>query len=502
MKKFKAIASVLLAAATVLSLTACEEEGVNPNSGAPNSAAPSTTASVQSTTTYAENAGVNEAVKNVDVTSLDDPDIKVTKRIKWLAWNDWIQDETGAAAVLFKEVYGIPESGDDPESAGQIFENASVAYADRYEALGKYIASDDSPDLFPFEDYDYPTGAVLGRYNAIDDVVDLSSPKYNGTREIMKQYELNGKNYCQITSVLISNYMYYRPNLLAAIGAEDPYELFQKGEWTWDKFLEIARLWQDSDEGKYVIDGYNPEISFLATTGKPMVTLENNQLVNNLYSAEFDNCEQNMISVLQSEDLRYPRQTLNNSGINEREWYNGNILFHADGDYWIWKDRLAKWAISGKFDWGPEDVMFVPFPKATQDSEYYEMIKLECQMYVKGSKNPEGVRAWFDCMATVANDPDIKKASREQALENYHFTEKMLDFHNQLTALDGTSPVTLVAEFRNALDKNHGMDTNSPVNSILTVPYLEGESYTQLREQNNPEIQDSIDTLNEKIKGL
>lgn len=496
MKKLKAIASSLLAVATVLSLTACEEEG--PGGSAPVGTAPGTTAPM-STTTYAEDAGVNEAVNNLDPTQLDDPNIKVEKRLKWLAWNDWIQDETGSAAVLFKKVYGVPEKGDDPNSAGQIFENSSVPYADRYDALFKLIASDDSPDLFPYEDFDFPNGAVLGRYNAIDDVVNLNSPKYDGSRELMKQFEVNGKNYCLITSVLFSSYMYYRPALIESIGCEDPYELFKQGKWDWDAFLNIARKWQASGSDKYAIDGYNPEIEFLATTGKPMVSFENNQLVNNVYSSEFDYFQENMISVLQTEDLRYPRHTLNNYGINESEWRDGNILFHADGDYWIWKDRFAKWAISGKCDWGPEDVMFVPFPKCPIADDYYARIKLECQMYVKGSKNPEGVRAWFDCIATVANDPEVKQASREQALTNHHFTEKMLDFHNELTALDGSAPIKLIADFRNCIDKNYGKDGNSPVLSIFTLPYLEGESYVQLRESNNPEIQNEIDELNKKI---
>ena len=233
-----------------------------------------------------------------------------------------------------------------------------------------------------------------------------------------------------------------------------------------------------------------------------MVSLENGQLVNNLYSAEFDRVQQKMISVLSSEDLRYPRHTLNNFGINEAAWRNGEILFHADGDYWVWKDRFAKWAISGKMDWGPEDVMFVPFPKDPDADEHYVLMKLDTQMWVKGSKNEAGVKAWYDCMATAANDPDVQKASRQQWLENFHFTDKMLDLHYELTATDGTSPVTLVAEFRNSIDENHGNNGDAPINSILTQPYLQGESYTQLREQNNPQVQDAIDTMNERINSL
>lgn len=502
MKKFKAIASALLAAATVLSLTACEEEGVNSNSGAPGNATPATTTTIASTT-YAENAGVNDAVTNMDPTALDNPDLKVTKRLKWLAWNNWTIDETSAAAMLFKEVYGIPETGDDPSCAGQIFENFSTSYEDRYTKLGSMIASGDSPDLFPFEALDFPYGVTQNRYNAIDDIVDLNSAKWDATRDLMEMYAFNGKHYCAFYEISPNNLMYYRPALIDEIGADDPKELFDKGEWTWDAFLDIARRWQSSAEGRYAIDGYNPENDFVISTGKPMVSNENGQLVNNLYSPEFERVQQNMLGVLQSENLRYPRHELNSWNINTKEWLNGNVLFYADGGFWVWKDNLAKYATSGKFTWGPDDVSFVPFPKDPMADDYYIALKQDAQMYVKGAENVDGIKAWIDCCATVANDPDVRTASFEQAIENYGWTRKNLEFYYELTALDGSSPVKLLADFKGGLGTvSDGSSTQNPIQSLTNMPYLTGESYVQLREQHNPAIQDAIDQINEALRGL
>ena len=132
MKKFRAILAGILASASVLSITACsKDEGT-----------PTATTTGATTTTYAENSAVNEAVANMDITVLDNPDLEVTERIEWMAW--WPIDETTPAAILFKDVYGIPTTGDNPDCDGMIFDYTNVSYADRYDKLSSHIASDDS----------------------------------------------------------------------------------------------------------------------------------------------------------------------------------------------------------------------------------------------------------------------------------------------------------------------------------------------------------------------
>ena len=118
MNKLKTAAASVLAAAMVLSLTACDEEpaangGSNAgtsNAGAPNASTNGNDAPVSAVTTatFDTDPAVQEAAKNA-ADKLDNPDLDVDTRIKWMAW--WEIDETAANAELFKEVYGIPEKG-------------------------------------------------------------------------------------------------------------------------------------------------------------------------------------------------------------------------------------------------------------------------------------------------------------------------------------------------------------------------------------------------------
>ena len=104
MKKFKATLAVVLAAASILSLSGCAEDaapapvttGGDTIQTQGSAAAPATQ---QTTTTFAENEGVNDAVEQIDLSALDNPDLEVTDRIEWMAW--WDIDETTPAAILF-----------------------------------------------------------------------------------------------------------------------------------------------------------------------------------------------------------------------------------------------------------------------------------------------------------------------------------------------------------------------------------------------------------------
>ena len=182
MNKFKRAAAAVLASAMVLALTACDEEtpAAGSNAGTSNAAAPDANANgvvttPLVTTTYDTDPAVQEAVEGA-ASSLDNPDLKVDKRIKWMAW--WDIDETTAAAELFKKAYGIPSTGDDPSREGRIFEYINVAYGERYDKLATAIQSGDSPDLFPFEIRDFPYGVIKGRYQPVDTILNLEGSPY------------------------------------------------------------------------------------------------------------------------------------------------------------------------------------------------------------------------------------------------------------------------------------------------------------------------------------
>ena len=519
MNKLKTAAASVLAAAMVLSLTACDEEPAvnggsnggasNASNAAPNASTENNNAPVSAVTTatFDTDKDVQEAAKSA-ADKLDNPDLEVDTRIKWMAW--WEIDETAANAELFKEVYGIPEKGIEKSAnydhTGRIFDYMYTDYNSRYDKLATAIQAGDSPDLFPFEIRDYPYGALQGRYQPIDGIVDLTTDKWTKAKDVMDQFELNGKQYCAIYEISFDSLLYYRKSVIEDAGLEDPRELFENDNWTWDTFLDMARQFQktgDDENPKFVTEGYNTEIELLVSTGTPIISIEGGKLINNMNSANVQRA-MDLLSTLQSENLRWPIQE-NGWSVNPKLWAQGNILFYANGGTWEFEGDSGLKKFADRFSWDEDEINVVPYPRDPQADKYYHFMKQDALMWCKGSTNANGVAAWIDCCVTTSLDDKVTAASRKQAKDKYGWTDYNLDFIYSQTTLDGTSKITPIFDFKNGIgnDIADASKSESPVEALTKTVYLSGEkTYAQLNAEYFTQIDTRINEINEKISKL
>lgn len=506
MKKIRTVLAAVMAAAMVFTMTACDEE--TPTGSGGGGSAPTTsggTSDDKSAGDIANYASTDEKVISAVKDLVDDlsfPDLKPTKRIRWLSWYNI--DETSPAAELFKAAYGIPTTGDDATCEGQIFELIYVKWDNRYERLSELIAAGDSPDIFPFEVVDFPYGVLNNRYQAVDDIVDLTAPKWQAAKDIMSQFELNGKHYAAFWEITLSQLLWYRDSVVKSIGAEDPQELFNQGKWDWDAMLEISRKFQASgtdEEPRFAIDGFSVPDNFVVTTGVPMIGNNGKELVNNLHNPAVERAMTGIIATMQKENLRYPRHEINNYDVNYRAWFDGKTLFLADGT-WRYEEDLKDYKKRGK--WSDDEIKVVPYPKDPQADKHYVQVKADPYMWCKGSENKAGVQAWIDCCATAAMDPITTEVAKEGAINNEKraWTAQLLDFLYPLYKLDGTSPVTPIVEFKTGLGPSvyDSMKDESAVACLTGFPWLTGEqTYVQLREENEGAINQAIKDINSRI---
>ena len=69
--------------------------------------------------------------------------------------------------------------------------------------------------------------------------------------------------------------LWYNKALLRAANLEDPAELVKKGQWTWDKFLEMCQRLTNKETGKW---GYYDEYLFvnsILTNGGELIDINN-----------------------------------------------------------------------------------------------------------------------------------------------------------------------------------------------------------------------------------
>ncbi len=140
--------------------------------------------------------------------------------------------------------------------------NTKIEYV-KFGDYGKYVENFTTTSLSgtPFADivllelfWAFPTLANKDFIQPVDDKLDLKDPKYIDWMK--KGGSFKGKQYGMTDSSPSPYGIFYNKTLVKKLGLEDPYELQQKGEWTWDKFRDFAKKATKDTNGDGKTDVY------------------------------------------------------------------------------------------------------------------------------------------------------------------------------------------------------------------------------------------------------
>jgi ABC-type glycerol-3-phosphate transport system substrate-binding protein len=122
-----------------------------------------------------------------------------------------------------------------------------------------------------------PTLADNNLILPLDDYIDFDDPRINRAIDPISTYK--GKHYGYHPWVIApGGGIWYNRTLLQREGMEDPMDLQERGEWTWDRFFEMARTANKDTDGDGEIDqfgitvGYEIEYPLLHSNGAFVVT--------------------------------------------------------------------------------------------------------------------------------------------------------------------------------------------------------------------------------------
>lgn len=381
------------------------------------------------------------------------------KTIKWLQDWDLNADSTGKSTppelAIFQDRYG-----------GEV-QWYQCTYEERYDKLANYINSDEGIDFFYGGNFDaFPKGAIRDMFVPFDDYIDLDSELWKDVKELNDSIMWKGAHYMAVVEMTGDNCaVIYNKDTVQELGFDDPAELFEKGEWDWDAFEEMLEAFVDVENGKYGLDGWWFESGLSATVGVPYVDLVDGELVSNLGDP----------NIARVQNFMYDLNTkgLVAIGVGDFGWKDkpeyigeGKEIFYPAG---LWKlygerDRIdpktnknTGWA--GVFG---EHVMFVPMPKDPDADAYYIPANLNSYLFVKGGHNPEGVARWLDCKRLTFLNEDIRALADQQFLDDYHWTDEMVEMKNQMDALAMANPVIdfktgVTADLEDILDSSEGV---------------------------------------------
>mgnify|MGYP000280779676 FL=1 len=427
MNNSKKIFAGLMALSMMAGLTACGN-----NDGSSDATSEETT-----TTTTAKTVAVNtEELKEDETAALEDTmsqlqDVELeNKTIKWLAHYDLNPSSNGASKSVGLEMF-------EKKYGGEI-QYYPTTWDNRFNDLSTYVLGGEGIDFFTGDDTaNFPKGIVSGMFQPVDDYIDMNSAIWQNTKDAMELLNFGGKHYEFITTVTAEAVVIYNKATIEANGLDDPWDLYEAGEWNWDTFKQMLLDFVDEDSDQWGLDGFWAEKALFLSAGVPSVQSVDGNLVCNINDATVEKA-MNYQYDLYTNGLVFPREQF---AWSEQPSFmgEGRQLFYICG---AWTVQAAPETWSTSID--PEDLGLAPVPSPA-DSDPWQGATLGGYALCKGAQNPEGVALFAECQIIGSNDESAVAISDRKAMDDYGWSQELIDKNKAINEIARQYPIVDLA---------------------------------------------------------
>ena len=427
MNNSKKIFAGLMALSMMAGFTACGN-----NDGSSDATSEETT-----TTTTAKTVAVNtEELKDDEAAALEDTmsqlqDVELENRtIKWLAHYDLNPSSNGASKSVGLEMF-------EKKYGGEI-QYYPTTWENRFNDLSTYVLGGEGIDFFTGDDTaNFPKGIVSGMFQPVDDYIDMNSAIWQNTKDAMELLNFGGKHYEFITTVTAEAVVIYNKATIEANGLDDPWDLYEAGEWTWDTFKQMLLDFVDEDSDQWGLDGFWAEKALFLSAGVPSVQSVDGNLVCNINDATVEKA-MNYQFDLYTNGLVFPREQF---AWSEQPSFmgEGRQLFYICG---AWTVQAAPETWSTAID--PEDLGLAPVPSPA-DSDPWQGATLGGYALCKGAQNPEGVALFAECQILGSNDESAVAISDRKAMDDYGWSQELIDKNKAINEIARQYPIVDLA---------------------------------------------------------
>jgi ABC-type glycerol-3-phosphate transport system substrate-binding protein len=163
-------------------------------------------------------------------------------------------------------VWGWWELGETDLETNAEFEaltGAKVVYSNiTYETYPtqfvQAVTADNGPDIVYFGAEAVPAYIQRNLLLPVSDYLDVNATHMDLAESATAFYTINKKLYGLVDNGPVSSRMYFRKDIFANAGLENPYDYYKRGEWNWDNFIKLAQdVRQDTNnDGTYDVWGY------------------------------------------------------------------------------------------------------------------------------------------------------------------------------------------------------------------------------------------------------
>jgi len=295
--------------------------------------------------------------------------------------------------------------------------------------LQNMIAAGNPPDLVVAESCTNPSIATYvnaGLVQPFDPYIDYNAPELSMLKDTYDMGIWNGQHYLAPYDQRPLYYMIYNPLIFEENGYETPWDLWERGEWTWDAFREYAQNLNVQDEsGSWVSFGTAvPAYGVLSSsTGVDYVTMGDGEYKINLLDPAIVRAENFINNMIYQDDIIKIKAQDAWKGY----WNRGMLAMQIVSSWTFTGDAdIAKAARNGRLG-------ICPLPQDPENCEagvYNTWGQSGGFCLVKGAKNPEGAALLVRMLAYLSayEVPELDR-TWEKSLESQHeqgFTNEIL----------------------------------------------------------------------------
>lgn len=304
------------------------------------------------------------------------------------------------------------EMVDKFNDAGYTVEYTSTTSAEYFVKLSQLISSDDAPDMVGYEWQSFPHGITKNLYTPMDSYIDFTNDTWVGMKETIDNFNYGGKHYYVPYQMRPGVALLYNATALEDEGiSEDPFELYQEGDWTWSKWKEIMTEWCDLGDDYYgVMPTGFVAMPFIVSTGTPLIDVDgaSKEIRNNMKDANVQRC-QDLLQELAKQGMVYAEYTDPST-----VFADGKILFAEFGVDWGFES--AQGAMKDA------EIRFVPIPRDDKADKYYMNSDTFGYLVPAGAKNIKAAIKYMEICRLNEIDPErIEQAKSEATAEELYY---------------------------------------------------------------------------------
>ena len=404
------------------------------------------------------------------------PDMELSnKTVKWMSFYDpWHPSGLGNSKPVSMELFEKKYGGD--------VEYVETTWATQYDDLATAVLGGEGIDFFPGIEA-VPKCVISGITQSFDEYVDWENPLWKSVKELNDTYAVGGKHYfmaCQSTAGYV---VYYNRETIEDLGYDDPKELYEKGEWTMDKFKSMLMDFVDPEAGTYGLDGWFNQTPLYLASGVPSISIKDGKMSNNLMDPNLERAMSFQYDLFKNGLVLDKSQFSWNTQIQFMG--EGKELFYIGGFYEvetapeIWREKFG------------EGMFFVPIPRDEKADKYYYNAGLDGYNLCSGAGNPEGAARLMECVIASYDDENAVKISDDKHKEDYGLTDEMIEMKKEVERLTNENPI---ADVYGGLPK----DTADIVGNLINQP-LTGTDWYTARESIFDAVQVGVDDVNGQI---